>query len=64
MSKTRLLACIESTINSALRRLSKLEGHDKESLKGEFREWMDAIDSDDKDYDVLFINKIGLESLN
>ena len=58
MSNIRLLGSVELTINDALKRLSKLEGLDKQSLECEFKEWIDAIDSEDKTYDVLFINKI------
>ncbi len=58
MSKTRLLGCVEVTINETLKRLSKLEGQDKNCLRNEFKEWIDAIDSDEKFYDVLYINKI------
>jgi len=58
MSKTTLLGSVEVTINDALKRLSKLDGLDKKALKSEFREWINAIDSYDKNYDVLFINKI------
>ena len=58
MSRTRLLGSVEVTINNALKRLSKLNGEDKSSLKNEFREWIDAIDSDEKIYDVLYINKL------
>ena len=58
MSKTSLKGSCEVTINSALRRLSKLQGKNKKALESEFREWITAIDSDDKNYDVLYINKI------
>lgn len=58
MSKTSLLGCFEVTINSALKRLTKLEGKNKSSLESEFREWIEAIESDDKNYDILYINKI------
>ena len=58
MSTTRLISSVEVTINETLRRLSKLDGLDKKSLQLEFKEWIDAIDSYDKNYDVLFINKL------
>ena len=58
MSKTSLIGSVEVTINEALKRISKLKGQDKNSLYNEFREWIDAIESDGKDYDVLFTNKI------
>ena len=57
MSKSLIISC-EETINSALSRLSKLEGQNKIALECEFREWINAIESDDKNYDVLFLNKI------
>ncbi len=46
------------TINSAIKRLSTLEGKNKKALESEFKEWIDAIESDKKDYDVLFVNKM------
>tara|TARA_B100000902_G_C27016837_1_gene767640 strand:- start:386 stop:565 length:180 start_codon:yes stop_codon:yes gene_type:complete len=58
MTKTSLLGSCEVTINSALKRLSKLEGRNKRALESEFREWINAIQSDNKNYDVLYINKI------
>ena len=58
MSKTSLIGSCEVTINSVLYRLSKLEGQNKNALESEFREWINAIESDDKNYDVLYIKKI------
>ena len=58
MSKTRLVGSCEVAIKSALMRLSKLEGKNKIALESEFREWTNAIESNDKNYDILYINKI------
>ena len=58
MSKTNIIGSCEVTINSAIKRISKLEGKNKQALEAEFREWIDAINSINKKYDVLFINKI------
>ena len=58
MSKTSIVGSCEVTINSALRRISILDGKDKKALEGEFREWISAIESNNKNYDVLYINKI------
>ena len=58
MSNGSLIGSCEITINYALRRLSKLKGQNKEALESEFKEWIDAIKSDYKNYEVLFINKI------
>ena len=58
MSKTSLAVCCECTINSALKRLSKLEGENRKALESEFREWINAIEGNNKNYDVLYINKI------
>ena len=58
MSHTSLIGSCEVTLNSALKRISKLEGKNKIALECEYREWIDAIKSDNKNYDVLFINKI------
>ncbi len=62
MSKASIVGSCEVTINSALRRLSKLEGKNKKALQSEFKEWISAIDSDVKNYDVLYLNKIDLNS--
>ena len=58
MSNTRLVGSVEVAINEALRRISKLEGLDKKSLHNEFSEWINAIESDNRQYDVLYIKKI------
>ena len=58
MSKSNLIDSCEMTINSAIKRLSTLEGKNKKALESEFKEWIDAIESDNKNYDVLFVNKI------
>mgnify|MGYP001300780603 CR=1 FL=1 len=58
MSKVSLIDSCEVTINSAIKRLSTLEGKNKKALESEFKEWIDAIESDNKNYNVLFINKI------
>ena len=58
MSKTNLVGSCQVTINFALKRLSELEGKDKKALESEFREWIDAIESDSKNYDILYANKI------
>ena len=60
MSRSTLLGSCEVTINSILMRLSKLEGQDKHALESEFKEWINAIESDEKNYDVLYINKISM----
>ena len=58
MLNTNILGSCEVTINSALKRISKLEGKDKQALQSEFKEWINAIESIEKNYDVLCINKI------
>ena len=58
MSKTKIIKSCEVTINSALKRISKLEGKNKKALEGEFKEWINAIDNINQNYDVLYINKI------
>tara|TARA_Y100001968_G_C19395588_1_gene738122 strand:+ start:809 stop:991 length:183 start_codon:yes stop_codon:yes gene_type:complete len=58
MSKTRLISSVEITINEALKRYKKLEGRDKESILYEFKEWFESIDSDNNNYDILFIKRI------
>ncbi len=58
MSKTSLLGSCQVTINSAIKRLSKLEGRNKKALECEYREWLNAIESDDQNYDVLYLNKL------
>ncbi len=61
MSKTRLIGSCEATINMALKRLSEIEGKNKKALYSEFKEWLEAIESNNNKYDVLYINKIGNE---
>ena len=58
MHKPNILGCCEITVNTAIRRIANLEGKNKEALQNEFREWINAIESDTKKYDVLYINKI------
>ena len=62
MSQTSLKGSCEETINTTLKRLSKLNGQDQKALKIEFREWLEAIESDSKTYDILYINKIHLNN--
>ena len=45
-------------MNYAIKTLSKLHADYKTALENEFREWINAIKSSNKDYDVLYINKI------
>ena len=58
MTETNLVGSCEVTINSALKRISKLDGKNKEALECEFKEWIKAIEGDYKNYDILYINKI------
>tara|TARA_Y100001968_G_C19147282_1_gene614422 strand:- start:495 stop:683 length:189 start_codon:yes stop_codon:yes gene_type:complete len=61
MSKKSLLSSIEVTINETVKRLTQIEGEDKLSLKIEFKEWIDAIEDFDNDYEVLYLKKISQE---
>mgnify|MGYP001239830181 CR=1 FL=1 len=58
MSKGSLINSCEVIINSAIKRLTTLEGKNKTALESEFKEWIDAVESEKKCYDVLFVNKI------
>ena len=58
MSNTNILGSCEVTINSALKRISKLDGKNKQALENEFKEWINAIDSNERNYDVLYLNRI------
>ena len=58
MRHTSLIGSCEVTINTALKRLSKLSGENKKALHGEFREWIDAIENSNRNYDILYLNKI------
>ena len=58
MSKPSLIGSCERAINSTLKRLSKLEGKNKKALESEFKEWINAIESKVKNYEILYINKI------
>ena len=48
----------EIAINSVIKRLSKLDGEDKKALQSEFREWLNAIESENNSYDILYLDKI------
>ena len=58
MSKVRLIGSCEIAINHTQKRLSKLEGKNKKALENEFKEWIKVIDSNEKNYEVLYLNKI------
>ena len=58
MSKASLIGSCEVTINTAIKRISIMEGKNRKALESEFKEWIDASESEDKKYDVLFVNKI------
>ena len=58
MSRTNIIGSCEVTINSALKRISKLDGKNKQALENEFKEWINAIDSNERNYDVLYLNRI------
>ncbi len=58
MSKASLLGSCEVAINTAIKRLSKLEGQNKKAIENEFKEWIIGMQSEEKNYDVLYINKI------
>ena len=58
MAKASLLGSCEVTINSAIKRISKLEGENKKALELEFKEWLDPIQNGNYQYDILYINKI------
>ena len=60
MQNTSIIGSCEVAINSALKRLSKVEGKNKEALVGEYKEWLDAIQGENQNYDVLYLNKIEL----
>ena len=58
MSKASLIGSCEVTINTAIKRISIMEGKNRKALESEFKEWIDAAESEYKKYDVLFVNKI------
>ena len=58
MTKATLLDCCEVTINTAIKRISILEGQNKKALENEFKEWINIIEHNNQNYDVLYINKI------
>ncbi len=58
MTKATLIGCCEVTLNTALKRISQLEGQNKKALEDEFKEWINVIESNNQNYDVLYINKI------
>ena len=58
MTNSSLIGSCEVTINYVLKRISVLDGKNKKAFENEFKEWIEAIESDYKNYDILFINKI------
>ena len=58
MPKTSLVGSCEVTINAALKRISKLDGKNREALKSEFKEWITAIQAQELNFDILYLNKI------
>jgi len=58
MTHTSLIGSCEVTINTAIKRLSILSGENKNALYSEFKEWIDAIENNKKNYDILYLNKI------
>ena len=58
MTRSNIVGSCEDTMNYALKRLSKLEGKNQEAFESEFKEWINAIYSDVKNYEILYINKI------
>ena len=55
MTNSSLIGSCEVTINYALKRLSVLEGKNKKAFENEFKECLEAIESDCKNNDVLLI---------
>tara|TARA_B100000214_G_scaffold275614_1_gene205597 strand:- start:1125 stop:1304 length:180 start_codon:yes stop_codon:yes gene_type:complete len=58
MSKVSLLGSCEVTINTALKRISLLEGQNKIALEEEFKEWLSALNNCNQNFDILYIDKI------
>tara|TARA_B100000579_G_scaffold64478_1_gene47714 strand:- start:557 stop:736 length:180 start_codon:yes stop_codon:yes gene_type:complete len=58
MVNLSLIGSCEVTQNFVLKRLSVLEGKNKKPLENEFKHWLEAIESDYKNDDVVFITKI------
>ena len=58
MKNTSLIGSCEVAINNALMRLSQLSGENKSALHSEFREWIDAIETSKRSYEILYLNKI------
>lgn len=58
MSNASLIGTCEVAINTALKRLSKINGNDKKALQSEFSEWLNAVETDNNNYEVLYIYKI------
>ena len=54
---------LEVTMNDAVKRLKELNGLDKKALKEEYKEWIEAIDHNNKQPHVLYANQINIEQL-
>ena len=63
MSQSSIVGICEITINSALKRLSKLEGDNKKALESEFQEWINAIECEDGKINISLRRKLLLITL-
>tara|TARA_B100001250_G_C19604886_1_gene702287 strand:- start:558 stop:746 length:189 start_codon:yes stop_codon:yes gene_type:complete len=58
MASTELLNTVELTINEAIKRSKLLDYLDRKALQQEYREWIEATNSKDKKYDILYIKQL------
>ena len=53
------LLAVEVMLNSSLKRLSNLEGEDREALYDEYKEWLEVNDNNMINDGVLYCNFLG-----
>ena len=58
MPNSILICSCEVKINKAPKRLSLLAANNKKAFENEFKQWLEDIESDYKNYDVPVNNKI------
>ena len=59
----RLKRTLEVTMNDAVMRLEELDGLNKEALREEYKEWIQASEGNKDHPHVLYANQINIEQL-
>ena len=59
----RLRRALQVTMYDVLKRYNKLNGLEKNALKEEYKEWIDALEGNKAQPYVLYVNQINIEKL-